>query len=119
MRIGPATRLAVNVELRVGAVIGSLVGTDTALVADCGLLDRSGTVDSGSGKSKIDGYRADGWTDDEVSWQHRTVSSGCIAGRIEISYKDHDTLGARGGGKMAEVAEWPTSARVEVVDIPF
>ena len=47
------------------------------------------------------------------------MSSGCIAGRIEISYKDHDTLGARGCGKMAEVAEWPTSARVEVVDIPF
>ena len=105
MRIGPATRLAENVELRVEAVIGSLVGTDTALVADCGLLDTSGTVDSGSSKPKIDSYRAGGWIDDEVSWQRRTVSSGCIAGRIEISYKDHDTLGARGGGKMAEVAE--------------
>ena len=105
MRIGPATRLAANVELRVGAVIGSLVGTDTALVADCGLLDTSGTVDNGSGKSKIDGYRADGWTDDEVSWQHRAVSSGCIAGRFGISYKDHYRLGARDGGTMAEVAE--------------
>ena len=77
MRIGPTTRLAVNAGLRAGAAVGSLVGIDTALVADCGLLDTLGSVDSGSGESEIDDDdRADDWTDDtdevvaddEVSW---------------------------------------------------
>lgn len=114
MRIGLTTRLAVNAGLRVGVVIGSLAGIDTALDADCDLPDTSGAVDIASGKSEIDDDdRADDWTadtdeavtDDEVSWQHRKVSSGCIAGRIGILYMDYDTLGAKNGGKMAEAAE--------------
>lgn len=89
MRIDPTTRLAVNAGLRVGAAIGSLVGIDTALVVDCGLLDTFGAVDSGSGKSEIDDYdRADDWTDDTDEVVHRRVSSGCIADRIGSSYKD-------------------------------
>ena len=67
MRIGPTTRLAVNAGLHVGAVIGSLVATDTALVAGYDLLDTCVAVDIGLRKSKDDG-RAGGWTDDEVSW---------------------------------------------------
>ncbi len=127
MRIGLTTRLEVNAGLRVGAAVGSLAGIDTALVADCDFLDASGTVDSGLGNSEIDDDddRADGWTDDtdevvaddEVSWRHRTVSSGCIADRIGGSYKDYGTLGEKGDGRVAGVAEWLTSVRAEAVDI--
>ena len=68
VRIGPATRPAVNAGLHVGAVVGSLVGTDTALVAECDLLDMSGAVDIGPGKAEADeDRRADGWADDAVS----------------------------------------------------
>ena len=114
MRIDLTTRLAVNAGLRVEVVIGSLAGTDTALDADCDLPDMSGPVDIALDKSEIDDDdRADDWTadtdeavaDDEVSWQHRKVSSDCIAGRIGIWYMDCGTLGAKNGGKMTEAAE--------------
>lgn len=104
MRIGPTTRLAVNAELHVGAAAESLVGTDTALVAGCDSLDTFGAADNGSKKSEFDADRAEGWTDGDVGWQHTKVSTGCTAGRTGSSYKDYDTLEARGGGKMAEVA---------------
>ena len=128
VRIGLTIRLAVNAGLRVGVAVGSLAGIDTAVVADCDFLDTSGAVDGGLGKSEIDDDvddRADNWTDDtdeveaddEVSWQHRTVSSDCIADRIGSSYKDYGTLGAKGDGKVAEAAEWLTSVRAEAVDI--
>ncbi len=45
------------------------------------------------------------------------MNSGCSAGRIGFSCKDHDTLGAKGGGEVAEAAESPTSVRAEAVDI--
>ena len=68
VRIGPTTRLAVNAGLHVGAVVGSLVETDTALVADCDLLDMSGVVGIGLGKAEADeDRRADGWANDAVS----------------------------------------------------
>ena len=110
MRIGPTIRLAVNAGLRVGAAVGSLEGIDTALVAPGGLLDTPAAVDSGSGKPEIDDDdRADDIDrvvpDDGESWQHRKVSSGCIAGRIGGSYKDYGTLEANVGGRVAEVAE--------------
>lgn len=126
MRIDPTIHLAVNVGLRVGAATGSLVGIDTVLVADSGLPDTSGAVDSGSDKLESDDYdRVDDWTgdthevvaDDEMSWQHRRVSSGCTAGRIGCSHRGCGTLGAKGAGKMTEVAEWPTSVHAEAVDI--
>ena len=104
MRIGPTTRLAANAGLRVGAVTGSLVVTDIALVAGCDSLDTSGPVDNALRKPKNDDDRVDGWGDDEVSWQHEKVSSGCTAGRTTFWYTDHDTFEARSGGKMAEVA---------------
>lgn len=100
-----------NVGLRVGAAVGSLVVIGTALVADCDLPDMSGPVDNGPGNSETDDDdKADDWSDevvadDEVSWQHKTVSSGCIAGTIGRSYKDDGTLGAKSGGRMTEVAE--------------
>ena len=77
MRIGPTIRLAENAGLRVGVAVGSLVGIDTALVADCGSLDTSVAVGSGSDNSEIDDDdKADDRTDDtdevvaddEVSW---------------------------------------------------
>ena len=68
MRIGPTTRLAVNAGLPVGAVTGSPVATDTALVAGYDLLDTSGAVDSVLRKAKIVDDRAVDWIDDEVSW---------------------------------------------------
>lgn len=114
VRIGPTTRLAVTAVLRVGAAVGSLAGIDTGLVADCGLSDTSGAVDSGSDKSETDcDGRAGDWTDDtdevvaddEVSWQHRRVGSGCIAGRVGSLHKDCGTLWAKGVGKMVEVVE--------------
>lgn len=115
VRIGPTTRLAVNAGLLVGAAVGSLVGTDTGLVAPCGLDDTPGTVHNGSGKSEIDDDddMSGGWTggtdevaaDDEVSWQRRRVNSGCIARRIGGSYKGYGMLEAKGGGKVPEFAE--------------
>ena len=45
------------------------------------------------------------------------MSSGCIVGKIGGSYKDYGTLVAKGGGKMAEVAEQLTSVRAEAVDV--
>ena len=112
-RIGPTTRLAVNAGLRVGAAVGSLAEIDTALVADCDLRDTIGSVDGMSGVLEIDDDKTDDGSDntdefvadDEVSWQHRRASSGCIAGRIGRSDKDYGTLGAKDGGRMAEVAE--------------
>ena len=87
----------------------------TALVADCDLPDTSGAVDNGSSKLEIDddGDKADDWSDgtdeivadDEEGWQHKTVSSGCTAGRIGRSCKDDGTLVANGAGKVDEVAE--------------
>ena len=72
MRIDPTIHLAVSAGLRVGAAVGSLAGIDTALVADCGLLDTFGAVDSGSGKSENDDDDDDDTdrvvTDGEVSW---------------------------------------------------
>lgn len=104
-----------NAELRVGVAVGSLVVIGTALVADCDLPDTSGAVDNGSGKweSDDDGDKTDDWSDetdevvadDEESWQHKPVSSGCTAGRIGRSCKDDGRLVAKGGGTMAEVAE--------------
>lgn len=102
-----------NAGLRVGAAIESLAGTDTALAADCGVLDKCGGADNGSGRSEIDDDdRVDDQTDDTeevaaddgASWQHRRVSSGCIADKIGFWYKGYGTLGAQGGCKMAEVA---------------
>ena len=60
MRIDPTIHLAVNAELHVGAVTGSLVETDTALVADRDLLDRYGAAGIGLRKSKNDDERAGG-----------------------------------------------------------
>ena len=84
VRTGLATRLAVNAGLHVGAVIGSLGETDTALVADCDLIDTYEAAGTEIRKSK-DYERAGGWTDYEASWQCRTVSSDCTADRIEFS----------------------------------
>lgn len=103
MRIGPTTHPAVNAGLHVEAAVGNPVDFDTALVADCGLLDRPG-FDSELGSPKIDGNKVGDWTEDEVSWQHRKANNDCIAGRIEFSYKDYDMFGAKGVGKVTEVA---------------
>ena len=116
MRIDPTTRPAVSAGLLVGAAAGSLAEIDTALVADSGLLDKPGAADSWLGGSTIDGDcddKADDWTDDtdamaadvELSWQHRRVRSGCIAGRNEVLDKCYGMLEAKGDGKMAEAAE--------------
>ena len=60
MRIDLTTRLAVNAGLHVGAATGSLVETDTALVADCDLLDTYGAAGIGLRKSKNDDERTGG-----------------------------------------------------------
>ena len=112
-KIGPTTRLGVTAGLRVGAAVGNPEEIDTALVAEYDLRDTIGSVDGMSGVLEIDDDRTDDGsdntdeigTDDEASWQHRTASSGCIAGRIARSDKDYGTLGAKDGGRMAGVAE--------------
>ena len=60
MRIDPTIHLAANAGLHVGAVIGNLVETDTALVADRDLPDTYGAAGIGLRKSKNDDERADG-----------------------------------------------------------